>query len=281
MDIEPGVYDDVPFETYVSWNAVNKSNLWEYLYKGCAAKYKYMMTYPKETTTEALMIGHASHTALLEPDKFDKLYIISPELAPDGRWWDRRGTEHKKAWKEFQESVGGRILLTEEQAMLALSLARTLDHSPYVQGALADGRKEVSIVWNDHRTGIRCKGRIDIWAGNAILDYKTTRSAAIDRFGYDAYKYGYHYQAAFYFDGLRQVIGKEIERFIIIAQEKEPPYLVAFYEIHPDAMGIGRDQYKSNLDEIRECQDAGVWPGYVGKPVDIVLPRFAGEEMRL
>jgi hypothetical protein len=57
--------------------------------------------------------------------------------------------------------------------------------------------------------------------------------------------------------------------------ESTPPHAVAVYIIGEGVMTQGRDEYTAALDELGECQRAGVWPGPVQGEQELVLPAWA------
>lgn len=74
-----------------------------------------------------------------------------------------------------------------------------------------DAKYQVVVVWDDERTGVRCKARLDVLTTTndpetgdpfpTIVDVKKT-GKALEKFHYDALDYGYFVQAAHYRDGL-------------------------------------------------------------------------------
>jgi len=48
--------------------------------------------------------------------------------------------------------------------------------------------------------------------------------------------------------------------FMLVFQEKTPPYLVTIVEIHPESIAWGRADNRRAIDTYIECKDTGVWP---------------------
>ncbi len=271
-EIEPGVYDDVPFEDYLKWDAVHKSNLW-ILNTDPPAKYRWICDNVR-ADTEALLIGHATHTAILEPDLFDSRYAVPEEK------WDRRTKVGKAAAAEFEKTAAGKTVLTPDQLDQTLKIRDAIWNNPLTNKLLQDCVCERSIVWNDHHTGLRCKARIDAWRKNGLLiDLKTCRSCNPTFFPRDAYKFGYHFQASMYFDGAKSISKEPVKGFVLIAVEKTPPYLVAVYEVDEEVLSWGRNQYKFTLMTVKECLEKGEWPGHPPTRQLLELPSWAGTEV--
>ena len=95
-------------------------------------------------------------------------------------------------------------------------------------------------------------------------------------FSKSAANFKYHWQAAFYLDGLRASgdFG-EVEDFVFVVVEKEPPYGVGIYRASDQFVQIGRDQYREAMENFAVCQRDDHWPGYDTKIVDLELPRWA------
>ena len=69
---------------------------------------------------------------------------------------------------------------------------------------------------------------------NALIDLKTAVTAAPQRFSRSLVDYGYALQAAWYQDGYEALTGERLP-FVHVVVEKEPPHLVAMYQVDADA----------------------------------------------
>jgi hypothetical protein len=112
-----------------------------------------------------------------------------------------------------------------------------------------------------------------------MADIKTASRISPTLFGRDAYRFGYHFQAAFYMDGARLVHDETIDQFYIIAVEKEPPFLVKIYEVEQADLDLGRSQRDWILSKVAEAEKTGQWPGYDAKVSPLPLPSYAGTEV--
>lgn len=148
------------------------------------AHYHYAKTAPHSDTPER-MIGTATHTLVLEPEKFGERVIQLPEGIVRGV---------SKKYKEFAELHPDKIHLKAEELQLvsdyhAAIINRAL---PYFQ----NGTPEKS-YWFKHESGLVLKARVDYQFGDAGIDLKTTRkedSAGFKR----SVKYDYGIQDALY-----------------------------------------------------------------------------------
>ena len=193
---------------------------------------------------------------------------------------DRRTKAYKAAVKAAEQA--GEIPLLEDDAATVFAMATALDEHPIAGPLLRrPGRAEQSFVARDPESGVMCRARVD-WmpdveqGGRPILvDYKTTASAHPARFSRSAIDYGYHQQGDFYMSVLRWLYGEDYDpAFVLIAQEKTPPYLVAIYTLSSRALEWGRVLNRKARDVVRACTEADHWPGYNTGPVEIDIPAW-------
>lgn len=261
-----GVYYDIPADVYHSWPYASGSGL--KLMAKSAAKLDHHRKHPEEDDiTDAMAMGSATHTAVLEPDEFDRMYAVAPE-------GDKRTKVVKEAWKvaEAEAAESGRALLRVKEYDLCRTLRDRIWNDELAGPMLSGrGRNEVSVVWQDEATGLMCKARIDRlcdWMGfTCHIDLKTTQDASPWGYPYECRKYKYHWSAAFYLKGC-EVIHSATRRFLHIAIEKEPPYDLGVYEFidgdHQLSLDSGWLACQTHLATWKQCVDSGVWPSHGG-----------------
>jgi hypothetical protein len=260
----PGIYEGVDFAEYASWRAVNNSSLGPALIS--AAHYKAAKEQTREET-DALAFGSLVHAAKLDPKELLNRYVVMPDFT------EQLTKEYKnpRASKEYKEKVAawkeqntGKTVVTQQQYDEMVPICVAIDQSQLARELLGhDGPAEVSILWQDPRTGLMCKGRID------KLDHKTKRFAdlktaqSVSDFSRTIAQRGYHRQGAFYADGLRILLGDTYEPWLIPV-EKTPPHTVMPAPLHHDALVAGRHQYRTALQRIATSKQTG---NYAGPPV--------------
>jgi exodeoxyribonuclease VIII len=264
-----GVHRGISFPAYLAIEAVNNTTL--KLFDRTPAHAHWDMTHPKDDTA-ALRMGDACHVAILEPERFEREYVLAPKF-------DRRTNKGKAdatAWAE--EHPDQAALLPDEWEMA--TAMRDAVHLHSIASALlgGPGQNEMTAIWKDEPTGLLCKGRIDRLTsyqdGTTVVDVKTARDGSVDGFSKACADYQYHQQAAFYLDGLN-VIAPHPRRFIHLVVENTPPHCVSVLELDDTAIEEGRRCYRRALDLYAECTRTGVWPGY---PVGIEgfdIPKWA------
>lgn len=196
---------------------------------------------------------------------------------------DRRTKATKEAEQEAR--AANEIPMLAQEYAVVKAMAAALRADKYAAALLnpEHGSPEQSLFWIDEPTGVWRRARLD-WLRNRapngrrtlFCDYKTTKSASPDEIEKAVLNYGYHQQAAWYLDGVRALDLAEPEaEFLLIFQEKAPPYLVTVARIAYSSMRIGREQNRRALELFAECTANNHWPGYVDDVADVTLPPWA------
>lgn len=260
----PGIYHDLSDDAYRATKAVSCSVLKRF----AEAPAKALVP---SKGSEAMTAGRLIHSALLEPHKFEDRYAKTD--------LDRRGT---KAWQAAEEEAGGRQLLKAEEFDKLATIRDAVMAHPTARELLAPGLEpEASMFWRDEATKLLCRGRVDGLRRDQrlIVDVKTTVDASPPEFAKSAANYRHHWQEAFYRHGANAAPGGfEVDRFIFIAVEREPPFLIGIYELSPSAVAQGEREVMRALREYAECERTGIWPGYAPEIVMVDLPMWAMEE---
>lgn len=209
----------------------------------------------KETPAESAFrdYGGLIHTAVLEPDKFDLRYttaLAKPEnllTTKDQMAEALRGVGVSSAregmpkdelvslcrhmslptledWKEEAALLlDGRQVISEgwyNSVQIVLTSLRRHSRAKHV---FKNGLSEVTIIWTDPSTGIRCKARIDYLRPGAIIDLKTYSltdgQEAIDAFLGAVDRWGYDMQWAMYYEAVTQALPRLVEELAIYTWE--------------------------------------------------------------
>lgn len=236
------IIENMNFKEYLEDESMSQSAL-----KNLAKSpqhYQYIKDHPHHT--EAMKFGHAFHTFILEPDKFEDEYYDTPKIRKSGN-----------AWKEVVSLAGGKEIIFEEDLKKIRDMKMQLQKNSFCAHLLNESTKEVSMFWENSETKIKCKGRLDGYYKdtNLIFDLKTTQDCI--NFKHSFFKFRYHIQAAFYLDAIQIVTGELPTAFIIFAIEKEPPYSWRTYIIYSDSEVIktGRKEYKFLLEKYKLCKE--------------------------
>lgn len=228
--------------------------------------------YKPKPHTEAMIFGELVHTWTLEPHLFEERFTIKPKV-------DRRTTAGKAAYKTWEETAAGKIIISSDDFDLAqkVCLAVRKDGS-LAESLMVDATFEESIFFTHATTGIQCKIRPDIRQGAIVSDLKTAKDGSYRAFQNAAYGGGYFLQASMIKQGLLS-LGVELERFVFIVVEKEPPFAVALYLVNEEALLWGEEQFDALMEKLARCRDKQEWPGYGVQ--NLMVPGYAKFEVEI
>lgn len=227
-----------------------------------------------EADTPAKVFGKAYHCAVLEPEVFAATYAKPPVNPPR----DLRHLRNAKTpsdstlesiawWDSYAAENAGKIILTQDQFELIEEMLASLKANPLVNKLLFqdEGDNEVTMRWTDPETGVQCKARPDRWLRKlkVMLDLKSSDDLDELAFRRSIEKYGYHIQHAHYCAGA-QVCGEPLDEYLLIAQEKEAPYLPRIFRVGAASEERGFELRAKGLKTLQQCIAANKWPGYSG-----------------
>lgn len=261
---EPGIYRDVSFEVYSQWPYLNNSGA-GHLLRSPAHYQAYRDGIDDDSKSKAR--GTICHAGVLELSRFETEYAIGPDVKLNTK-------AGKDAWEAFCAAHPGKFHVRGADGEAMLGVREAVWSHPTARELLAaDGPCELSIVWDDRETGVRCKSRIDklIRSKALVADLKTTRDARADAFANSIGDYGYHRQAAFNLHGLA-ALGEFCDGMALIAVEPEPPYALAVYVIDDEDLENGREEMVEACKIYRDCGRRGAWPGYDPNPRVVRVP---------
>ncbi len=223
---------------------------------------------PEPTPSQKL--GTAVHMAVLEPRRFEVLYLPAPNV-------DRRTKDGKADYAAYLERLGDGIEISANDHATALRIAESVRKHPVGKKLLCGaGMREVSVYWTDRETGVRCRMRPDFAPAteSVLVDLKSTGDASDRAFSRTAWNYGYQLTAAFYKDGWKAATGEDRD-YVFAAWEKDEPHACAWYYAEDDMIEAGRAEYKRLLRIYADCLASGVWPGYPNQLQPLYLPSWA------
>lgn len=267
----PGLYPDVPEAEYhadpVPGGSLSSSGARAIL--ACPARFRWEQDNPPASKS-TYDIGSAAHKLVLG---------VGPDICPiDADDWRTKAAKEARA----AAYTAGQIPVLAREHEMVQAMAEALRRHP-VASALLDptsGAGEQTLVWQDPRSGVSCRARLD-WLRDfaGIADYKTSVSAAPTAFAKSVARYGYHQQAPFYIDGLVALgLGDPDTQFRFIVQEKTPPYLVAVYTLDAAALRRGRELNHRARLAYQRYMAADEWPGYGDEITELSLPAWATNE---
>lgn len=262
----PGVHDNLPEAEYFAHPALSQSGA--KLILDSPAKFRWQQDHAAPAPKKHFSYGHAAHALVLG---------TGAEIVPvDADSW-----RTNKAKAEMAEALAaGKVPLLVHEVAQVKAMAAELTRHPVARRLFTAGKAEQSLFWVDAPTGVHLRCRID-WLPYSgleqmvIPDYKTTISATGPAFQKALFNYGYHQQADWYSEAVRQCGLDEDPRFVFVCQEKSEPFLVQVFEPDAAAMQAGREANRRAINLFAECQATDIWPGYSESIQPVSLPPWA------
>jgi len=233
----------MPDSLYFNAKAISKSLLSR---MDCPAKARM----PFEATP-AMIDGTIIHCAILEPDSFDKRFIIAPEI-------NKRTNAGKAEWAEFCKDNESKTVITAAQYDMSMIAQKSVYRHPTASELLSGGKAEQAIFWKHEKTGEELKAKAD-YVSDILVDLKTTKCAAPGAFSKSCADFSYHVQAAHYMEGF------DADEFVFVVLEKKSN-VVECYRLSQDAIARGLRQRDEWLEKYILCRDFDDWSaGYTGQ----------------
>lgn len=296
IGITPGHHPEITNDEYHASAGISKSML-DDIDGACPLKYWAKHVDPDrepEEKTEALVLGDAIHTAVLEPDLVNEHIIVIPGAAPkrpskaqlNAKKPSPETTDAIAYWDDFNRRAQNKVVLNQDQFDMVRRMRDRVHAHPVVGPLLRGGRAEQSYYAIDPDTGALIKCRCDyLLADNFMVDFKTTEDASPEAFGRSAGKYRYDVQAGWYPEVYGLATGKAVEHFVFVAVEKEYPHATGCYYVEEETtlddgvtvrqLDVARQMAHRDLRQIVDCTNSDVWPDYAAAgPQPLKLPRY-------
>ena len=256
-----GLHPRTPAGEYHLWPAANYSTLKQFCYTPAHA-YQYLTDPPPETA--ASQLGTATHTAILEPEKFAADFVrgAAGSLVRKG---PREANERIKA-----DNPGKQLIRDADWPKIAMMRDAVWAHPKAREVLSSEGFTELSYLWKDASTDLVCKARVDKLGSTlddwpCVVDFKTfgEKGGRLTQHAVEAVicDRQYHIQAAHYLRGLEALAPCQ-RRYFLLLVEKDPPFCCRMVELDFAALELGKRQVRRWLSELKRCQDSGEWPGW-------------------
>lgn len=212
----------------------------------------------KKPPNAGMILGTATHAALVEPEVYQRDVVVSPLAGKKSAAWDAFVLKHP-----------GKLPIIQNDVEVIDNVVRAVRADPYASRYLV-GLPEMSIIWIDPLTGMQCKARADLLDESdprnpIIVGFKTTRELG-PVFDRQIDQFLYQLSWAFYREGYYRVRGVWPEMVEIVA-ETQAPFDVAVYRVEDETLEAGTTLFRGALNTIAECRKTGAWPGFGGKGV--------------
>lgn len=242
----------------------------------CPAKFRWIQDHPEDRpVTAALDFGKAAHRFAFGAG--EDYVVIAGSGSDENSWRTKADLEAV----ELARAANVTPIKPKDEVIIR-DMATALRAHP-LAAALFDpdhGKAEVPLYWTDPATGVPLRCRLD-WLpekrdGKRLLipDLKTADSAHPEKFRKPSADYGYHRQAAWYLDGVRESGLDDDPAFLFVVVEKSPPHLVQVIELDEVALNIGRNLNHQARALYAECVRTNYWPSYSSGVERIGLPEW-------
>jgi len=238
-------------QDYHKSNALGSSDVRAWI-DSCPSKWMHRKEMNK--STDAMTFGQLVHTMVLEPEKFDEEFAISP--------FDSFRTKEAREWKKEMIEAGRNIVDSKLISKAEAVRNKIMSHQGAKKVFDGVGTNEQDFFWTDEATGIDLKYRPDRVKGLSVIDLKTTADASPKGFLKSVEKYAYWIQAGFYAKGFLAQFGQLPKHFFIVAVETSFPFEVAVYKIAEHDIQLGIDIVNKSLREIKKTMDSQEYLGY-------------------
>lgn len=246
IDLDENVYRESAGVSQSDLKLIDAKSLYHYRYQ------------PKKQPTDAQLLGSAIHTKIFEPDLFESRFLKLPDI-------NRRTKAGREEYAALTES--GKVLLKRDDWDLCTRMKTAIKRNAGINRIIEACEFEKSSFVKD-KNGLVKKMRSDGYDKNThtIVDLKTTMDANPKTFQRDIFKWGYHWQVAYYTDIVYELTGDH-PKFIIIAIEKSYPHESCQFVLSAKSIAIGRTGYRRSLNKLNTAHSTGNWSGYDSRTV--------------
>lgn len=263
----PGVFDDFPADSYhkdpVPGGSLSSSGARKLLPPSSPAIFRAWRAGELDSKrSDALDFGRAAHRTVLGAG--DEYVVVEGSGTNPNAWT----TEATKAEVALVRAAGKTPIRPQDAVTIEAMAAKVRAH-PIAGQLFQPGRgvAEQVLVWR--RQGVMCRAMIDwrTWTPSGrplVVDYKTAACAEPAALSRSIDQYGYHQQGEFYDSGVEalELNNGQAPAFILVFQEKTPPFQVVVVQPDDEAMQWGARLNRKALDVYRRCVESDTWPGY-------------------
>lgn len=212
------------------------------------------------TVTPAMILGSAAECLILEPELFDKKYLVHGKI-------DRRTTKGKEAYLALldQAKVSKKTLITEEIVNEAKICSKSVLEHPeaklYLDNIAIYKNKKViqkKLKWTDKATNLPLIGYVDFESNvdgqEFIVDLKVFNNSDPDKFTWMIKDRQMYLQAGMYLMGYHKTMYR-FPDFIFIVVESVEPYNTTIIYCDNKFNEVAKDELEGTLKAFRYCMD--------------------------
>ena len=287
---EPGVYRDIPSHQYHQYDAINASTLKQAglnRMERCWSKVRWYLDEKLDLPTYPMYFGSAIHAAMLEGDT-SKIVEVEKFKNPDTNRDNKIGPScPPKTLLACQNEYDGAMIVADGDLEKISEMVAKAKAHPRV-GELLDlnSERELTLIWDDDLTGLRCKARLDWWIHpgkehrGILVDYKSTAAVSRRRFESVCLDMGYYISQRLYRQGIITLGLDDDPAIRFVSQETAAPHDVRIWYMEEWLEKIGDRQVAELLTGYAKCMESGEWPGFPTSDECLVAPLWLMEQFR-
>lgn len=199
----------------------------------------------KKEETESLLLGRAIHSLILEPENFNRDFIVKPKF-------NLRKTADKEANAQFlaETETSEKSIIDSTIFEKAKEVAEAFKENP-TSKILSGGVAEASFFGKIAEVDCKCRPDYFNIEKSTIFDIKTASKkggASPNEFIKSVANFGYHIQAWFY----KAITGAKNFFFVVI--ETESPFMVGVYSLDNISLEFGESQVEKAFEILRDIE---------------------------
>lgn len=205
--------------------------------------------------TLSMRVGSGAHALL-----FNQPYVVWNGKVRNGAKWDA-----------FESDHAGKVILNQRELEQSRAMAdairshETASRLLFTPGTIHEQR--IDWEWQ----GRAFRSTPDAYNRTTLVDLKCLRSAEPDKVMWQSSKMFYHCQAALYRRCLNSLSNSVKDAYLVVV-ENRPPHPVSVFRFTETALEAGDRACALWLEQLRACEQSGVYPGYTQTIVDLELP---------
>jgi hypothetical protein len=262
---EPGIHFGVDFADYLKWNAFSKSGL-PALAESPAQYLFWLQSQDDFIQTDPMIVGSAVDTLVFDGlEMFHATYFRLPE-----------GVQRRPGTVRFNIELlrgGGKIPLPATMWDRVFAIADAIQSEPDVAAMIERSQTQVSWLWQEPRTEVLVKGRLDMWDRPWIGDLKITVDITPRGWRRQVRRLRHDWQAALYCEAMTALTGETHDRWSWITARDKPVHSVQIYDLEQIDLVESWIEIVEHLQTYKICKDNNHWPANSGARQSISVRR--------
>ncbi|MCP4573324.1 MAG: hypothetical protein GY838_13295 [bacterium] len=265
MTPAPGIYFNVPFVDYLKWDALSKSGLGHLAES--PAQYRHWLSVRDDfIPTDPMIVGSAVDVLIFDGlAEFHSQFFRLPV-----------GVKRSPGTMKFTIELlrnGDKIALPVKMWDRVFAIADAVQSAPEVAEILARSRSQVSFLWEEPKTKLLLKGRLDLWDPPCIWDLKVTGDITPRGWRRQVFRLNQDWQAGLYCEALTYLTGEVHDQWGWITARDQPAHGVQIYDLKQNDLVEAWIMIAEHLETFKVCNDNNAWPANSGTRQTISLNR--------